>query len=508
MSQKAILIIMDGWGLAADPSVSAIEAAQTPFYDESLKTRPHSTLQASEEAVGLPAGQMGNSEVGHMNIGAGRVVYQELVRISKSISSGAFADIPAYQEMVSYAKSNRKPIHLLGLLSDGGVHSHIDHLKGILTLLSKEADLPPVYIHAFMDGRDTDPNGGLAYLSALEAHMAKVGVGKVASVIGRYYAMDRNQKWDRIAMAYRLLTEGKGEAHPSATAAIQASYDAGLTDEFVLPMVIQKNGQPVGLLQEGDALLFFNYRTDRGRQLTVQLSQRAFPEEGTVPLKLAYYTMTLYDETFQGIKVLFEKDNIKMGLGEALALAGKSQIRIAETEKYPHVTFFFNGGREEPFEGESRIMCPSPKVATYDMQPEMSAYEIRDKIIAELDKGEVDFVCLNFANPDMVGHTGVWEAAVKACETVDECTKAVVEKALEKGYDCLVTADHGNADRMRNPDGSPHTAHTTALVPLIYHGKKDLALKSGKLGDLAPTILHLMRLEIPEEMTGEVLVAP
>lgn len=508
MQQKVILIIMDGWGLAEDPSVSAIEAAHTPFFDESLKSRPHTTLQASEEAVGLPKGQMGNSEVGHTNIGAGRVVFQELVRVSQSISSEEFAQNEKFREMVFYAQEHGKPIHLMGLLSDGGVHSHIDHLKGILTLLAKEPQTPPVYVHAFMDGRDTDPNGGAAYLADLEEHMDKIGCGKVATLIGRYYSMDRNQKWDRTARAYRMLTEGLGTPRRSSKEAIKASYEAGITDEFVEPQVIQKDGRPVATIEEGDAVFFFNFRTDRGRQLTTQLTQKDFPEEGVVPLNLAYYTMTRYDDTFEGVEVMFEKENVQMGLGETLSLAGKWQIRIAETEKYPHVTFFFNGGQEEPFKGESRILCPSPKVATYDLKPEMSAFEIRDKIIPELKSGNPDFVCLNFANPDMVGHTGVWEAAVKACETVDAATKAVVEAALANGYSCLVTADHGNADQMRNPDGSPHTAHTTALVPLIYYGPEDISLKPGKLGDLAPTILQLMGLDIPAEMTGEVLIQP
>ena len=506
MQQKVILIIMDGWGLAEEPAVSAINAAQTPFFDHSLQTRPHTTLEASEEAVGLPAGQMGNSEVGHMNIGAGRTVYQELVRVSKSISSGDFAQNERYRRMVAHAQQNGKPIHLLGLLSDGGVHSHIDHLKGILSLLAQESPTPPVYVHAFLDGRDTDPNGGAAYLADLEAHMAQVGCGKVASLIGRYYSMDRNQKWDRIAKAYHLLTKGAGTVFNTASEAIQASYAAGITDEFMEAAVIHEDGKPVSTIEPGDAVFFFNFRTDRGRQLTTQLTQKTFPEEGTVPIELAYYTMTRYDDTFQRVQVMFEKENVQMGLGETLSNAGKSQLRIAETEKYPHVTFFFNGGREEPFLGESRILCPSPKVATYDLQPEMSALEIRDKVIADMETNAPDFICLNFANPDMVGHTGVWEAAVKACETVDATTKAVVEAGLSHGYACLVTADHGNADRMRNPDGSAHTAHTTALVPLIYHGPGDVQLKPGKLGDLAPTILQLMGVPIPEEMTGEVLL--
>ncbi len=501
---------MDGWGIARDPKVSAVDAADTPFYDRSLLTRPHARLHASEEQVGLPAGQMGNSEVGHMNIGAGRVVYQELVRVSLSISSGAFAEIEEYKNLVAYCKAHQKPLHLLGLLSDGGVHSHIDHVTGLLRILAREADIPPVYLHLFMDGRDTDPRGGLGYVATLEAAIAETGVGKIASVIGRYDAMDRNHAWDRIQKAYDLLRYGKGEAFASAREVLEASYAAGVTDEFIAPSVIVADGQPIGLLQEGDAVLFYNFRTDRGRQLTTALTQRDFPEQGMTKMALHYVTMTRYDDTYKGVEVIFEKDNIQMGLGETLAAHGKRQVRIAETEKYPHVTFFFNGGREEPFVGESRILCPSPKVATYDLQPQMSALEIRDKIIAELDKGEIDFVCLNFANPDMVGHTGVFEAAVKACETVDACTQAVVEAATRNGYHVLVTADHGNADCMINPDGSPNTAHTTALVPVIVHqpagDHTTWKLKDGKLGDLAPTILHLMGLPIPPEMTGEILV--
>lgn len=515
MNRKVILIIMDGWGIARDPGVSAVDAADTPFYDASLRTRPHSRLQASEEAVGLPMGQMGNSEVGHMNIGAGRIVYQDLVRITKSVREGSITALPAWRDLVAYCKTEQKPLHLMGLLSDGGVHSHIDHLTGILRLLAREEGFPPIYLHLFTDGRDTAPDGGAGYLQTLEATLAEIAtrpggpVAKVASLIGRYYAMDRNNQYDRIKLAYDLILHGTGKPFASAAEAIQAAYAAGTTDEFLEAAVIHENGQPVGCLQAGDAVLFFNFRTDRGRQLTQALTQRAFPDEGMNPLTLHYATLTRYDDTFQNVSVLFEKDNIANGLGETLAAHGKQQIRIAETEKYPHVTFFFNGGRETPFEGERRILCPSPKVATYDLQPEMSAADIRDAIIPALQAGEPDFVCLNFANPDMVGHTGNMAAAIKACETVDACTRAVVEAALAHGYTALVTADHGNADCMRNPDGSPNTAHTTALVPLILHTPDavPLRLRDGKLGDLAPTILHLMGLPIPPAMTGDVLVS-
>lgn len=497
---------MDGWGIAEDPTVSAIDAARVPFFHEAIKQFPNSKLRASEEWVGLPKGQMGNSEVGHMNIGAGRVVYQDLQKITKAFEAGTFSEVTAYQNLVAHCKTNNRPFHLLGLVSDGGVHSHIDHLKSLLTLLAKE-NLPGVFIHVFTDGRDTDPNGGLTYIKDLEAHCAKVQCGEIASVIGRYYAMDRNQKWDRIADAWNLLIKGQGTPYTSATEAIQASYAADVTDEFIKPAVITRDGNPVATLQPEDGLLFFNFRTDRGRQLTTALTQEDKPDFGTHTLDLHYATMTRYDDSFKGVKVLFDKADIQMGLGEVLSNANKNQIRIAETEKYPHVTFFFNGGREEPFVNEKRILIPSPNVATYDLQPEMSALEIRDAIIPEIEKGDVDFVCLNFANPDMVGHTGVFEAVVKACETVDTCTREVVEAALHNGYSVLVTADHGNADKLYNPDGSPHTAHTTAWVPLfLAETENRFKLADGKIGDLAPTILTLMGLPIPPEMSGEVLV--
>ncbi|MEM7040260.1 MAG: 2,3-bisphosphoglycerate-independent phosphoglycerate mutase, partial [Bacteroidota bacterium] len=375
MTEKVILIIMDGWGIAENPNVSAIQAAKTPFYDRAVQERPHSLLQASEEPVGLPKGQMGNSEVGHMNIGAGRIILQDIIRIGQEIARGTIRENVAYQELLAHCKGNGRPLHLLGLVSDGGVHSHIDHLKGLLTLLAAETGVPEVYVHAFTDGRDTDPNGGVDYLRDLEAHMHSIGKGKIATICGRYYAMDRNQKWDRIRLTYDLLLHGKGDAFPSAEAALKAAYAANVTDEFIRPAVIQENDAPVATIQPGDGLLFFNFRTDRGRQFTDALTQRAFPEHEMAPVDLHYTTMTRYDETFEGVHVLFDKEDVRNGLGETLARHGKTQIRIAETEKYPHVTFFFNGGREEPFEGEQRILCPSPPVATYDLQPEMSAFE-------------------------------------------------------------------------------------------------------------------------------------
>ena len=507
-TKKVALIIMDGWGIAEDPGVSAIAKAHTPFYDSASTAYPFARLEASGLRVGLPEGQMGNSEVGHMNIGAGRIVYQDLVRINLEIESGSFSGNEAFQNLVHYCREHRKPLHLLGLLSDGGVHSSIHHLKGMIEVLARE-NLPGVFIHCFTDGRDTSPNGGLAYVRDLEACLATQKTGRIATVIGRYYAMDRDKRWERVKKAYDLLVHGTGTAFSSAEAVVEKAYADGMTDEFIDPAVIVENGKPVATLQEGDAVLFYNFRTDRGRELTHVLTQEDMPAEGMQRVPLYYATLTRYDDCFQGVHVLYEKDGINNGLGEYLSNQGKSQIRIAETEKYPHVTFFFNGGREQPMKGEQHLLCPSAKVATYDLKPEMSAFDIRDKILPELEKGDADFVCLNFANPDMVGHTGVFDAAVKACETVDTCTRQVVEAAVKHGYSVLVTADHGNADKMKNPDGSAHTAHTTALVPLILiQEAHEFVLKDtiGKLGDLAPTILALMGLSIPPEMTGDVLV--
>jgi 2,3-bisphosphoglycerate-independent phosphoglycerate mutase len=507
MNKKVALLILDGWGLGTKPEVSAIAQAKTPFMDSLWETYPHSKLEASGLAVGLPEGQMGNSEVGHMNIGAGRVVYQDLVRINKEISEGTIADNSVLVSALEYAKTKGKALHLLGLLSDGGVHSHIEHLKGLCTI-AKNAGVGKIFVHAFTDGRDTAPDGGVAYLQDLIAHMGAHQAGKVASIVGRYYAMDRDKRWERVKLAYDLLVKGEGLPTQSPVESLQLSYSQGITDEFVKPIVCTDSaGKPLATIQEGDVVLFFNFRNDRGRQLTQALSQTDFPDFGMSKLNLRYLTMTIYDESFQNVEVLFEKDNLNATLGETVAKAGKTQIRIAETEKYPHVTFFFSGGREEPFEGESRLLCPSPKVATYDLQPEMSAFDIRDKIVPELQKQSADFICLNFANPDMVGHTGVFEAAVKACETVDTCLQAVVTTALEQDYVCIVIADHGNSDIMRNEDGSPHTAHTTNLVPcILVHKDFHPSMKDGKLGDLAPTILTLMGIEIPKEMTGNVLI--
>lgn len=506
MNKKVALIIMDGWGHGANPEVSAIAQANTPFVDSLYKNYVNSELEASGLAVGLPEGQMGNSEVGHMNIGAGRVVYQDLVKINLAVENNTLKEEPAIKDMFEYAKANDKAVHLFGLVSDGGVHAHINHLKG-LTSIAAEYGVDKVYIHAFTDGRDTDPKGGKAYMADLESHLSKT-TGKVASIVGRYYAMDRDNRWERVELAYDAMVKGEGEQFASSAEAIDAAYAADVTDEFIKPSIITENGAPIATIAEGDVAMCFNFRTDRGREITQALTQKDFPEQEMKALDLYYVTMTNYDESFKGTKVVFNKDNLVMTLGEVLEKAGKQQIRIAETEKYPHVTFFFSGGRETEFEGESRLLCPSPKVATYDLQPEMSAFDIRDKINPELEKGDVDFVCLNFANPDMVGHTGVFEAAVKACETVDSCVESVVTTGLDNGYTFIIIADHGNSDVMRNADGSPNTAHTTNLVPCILVDKEYKGgLKDGKLGDLAPTILNLMGVDTPAEMTGDNLLS-
>jgi 2,3-bisphosphoglycerate-independent phosphoglycerate mutase len=505
MSKKVVLMILDGWGKSPDPKVSAIEQANTPFIDSLYKKYPNSDLRTDGMNVGLPEGQMGNSEVGHMNLGAGRIVYQDLAKINLAVEKDTLKDEPVLKEAFKYAKDNNKAVHFMGLLSDGGVHSHIKHLKGLIDA-ADSYDLDDVFVHAFTDGRDVDPRSGKGFIKDLNEYLTH-SKAKLASIIGRYYAMDRDKRWERVKLAYDLIVKGKGAAFKDPLKAIQESYDNGDTDEFIKPIVIQDdNNQPVARLQKDDVVIFFNFRTDRGRQLTQVLSQECMHDFDMHKLKLYFVTLTNYDETFKNIHVVYDKENIKDTLGEVLASNGRKQIRIAETEKYPHVTFFFNGGREKPFEGEQRILCPSPKVATYDLKPEMSAYEIRDKIIPELKKGEADFVCLNFANPDMVGHTGSMEAAIKACETVDDCTKAVVTAASANGYTTLIIADHGNCDTMRNPDGSPNTAHTTNPVPLIVVDEDIKEVKDGILGDIAPTILNLLNLPKPELMTQKSLV--
>ena len=506
MNKKVILIILDGWGIATNKSVSAIDKANTPFVDSLYGKYPNSTLEASGLAVGLPKGQMGNSEVGHMNIGAGRVVYQDLVKINKAAEEGTLATEKELVAAFDYAKANKKNIHFIGLVSNGGVHSHVNHLKGLLTA-AKANNCENVFVHAFTDGRDCDPKSGKGFIQEVESHMAE-STGTIASVTGRYFAMDRDKRWERVRLAYDAMVNAKGEVETeNVTSSIQASYDDGVTDEFIKPIIQVKDGKPVAKIEEGDVVMCFNFRTDRGREITQVLNQQDFPDHGMHKLDLYYLTMTNYDDTFKDVKVVFDKDNLKQTLGEVLSANGKKQIRIAETEKYPHVTFFFSGGQEDEFEGETRLLCPSPKVATYDLQPEMSANDIKNAIIPELVKGEVDFVCLNFANADMVGHTGIFEAAVKACETVDGCAREVVVAALANGYTSIIIADHGNSDIMINPDGSPNTAHTTNLVPCILVDKEYKGeLKSGKLGDLAPTILKLIGIPKPPEMTGNELV--
>lgn len=505
MNKKVLLMILDGWGITQNPDVSAIAKAKTPFIDDILEKYPHAQLRTDGMNVGLPEGQMGNSEVGHMNLGAGRVVYQDLVKINMAVEKDTLKDEPVLEEAFSYAIKNNKPIHFMGLLSDGGVHSHINHLKGLLSA-AEDFGVKEKYVHAFTDGRDVDPHSGKGFVKEIDDHLKKTN-GKLASIIGRYFAMDRDKRWERVKKAYDLIVNGEGAKSTNAVEAIEKSYENDVSDEFVEPIVMTNDaGEPIAKLSEKDVVIFFNFRTDRGRQLTQALTQEDFPEQNMKKLPLYYVTITKYDDSFKGVNVVFKKDNIKSTLGEVLEYVGKKQIRIAETEKYPHVTFFFSGGREKPFKGERRLMCNSPKVATYDMQPEMSAFEIRDKIVPELKNKSADFICLNFANPDMVGHTGDFDAAVKACETVDSCAKDVAEAAMEQDYSVLVIADHGNSETMINEDGSPNTAHTTNPVPLILLDKELKSIKSGKLGNIAPTILKLMGIEQPELMTQDPLI--
>jgi len=503
--KKVALIILDGWGYGRNDESNALVAAHTPFFDSLLENYPHSKLEASGMAVGLPDGQMGNSEVGHMNLGAGRTVYQELGRIHKAVLDNELPTNPVLKNAFEYAKQNNKDVHFIGLVSDGGVHSHIKHVKGLCDAAGVY-DLQNVFIHAFLDGRDTDPKSGINFMTDLEQHIENTPV-KIASAIGRYYAMDRDNRWERVKLAYDLMVNGEGYATKNINQSIKESYLKGVTDEFIQPIVnIDADGKPIAVIKEGDVVICFNFRTDRGREITLALTQKAFPEYNMHPLNLYYITMTSYDETFKNVKVIFEKDDLAKTLGEILQDAGKNQIRIAETEKYPHVTFFFSGGREKEFINEKRLLVPSPKVATYDLQPEMSAEGIRDAIIPELKSGWADVIILNFANTDMVGHTGVFSAVIKAAETADACTKAVVETGIANGYSFIIIADHGNADYMINDDGSPNTAHTTNLVPCIIIDKDVKHVNDGKLGDIAPTILKIIGVPIPEKMTGNVLV--
>lgn len=498
-------MILDGWGISPNEEISAVAKAKTPFMDSLPGKFPHATLRTDGLNVGLPEGQMGNSEVGHMNLGAGRVVYQDLVKINMAVEKNTLKDEPVLESAFSYAVKNNKPIHFMGLLSDGGVHSHIDHLKGLLSA-AEEAGVQKKYVHAFTDGRDVDPHSGKGFVEDLLPHLESTN-SELASVIGRYYAMDRDNRWERVEKAYDLIVKGEGKTTQNITAEIQKSYDNDISDEFIDPIVLtDDNDNPVAKLSEKDVVIYFNFRTDRGRQLTQALSQDDFPEYDMKKLTLYYVTMTKYDDRFENVNVIFQKSNIKATLGEVLEYEGKKQIRIAETEKYPHVTFFFSGGREKPFAGERRLMCDSPKVATYDLQPEMSAYDITDKIVPELEGESADFICLNFANPDMVGHTGDFDAAVKACETVDICAKKVAETAFENDYSVIIIADHGNSETMKNPDGSANTAHTTNPVPLILMDKDVKSIRDGKLGNIAPTILKLMGITQPDLMTEDPLI--
>jgi 2,3-bisphosphoglycerate-independent phosphoglycerate mutase len=509
-NMKIILAILDGWGINHNPKISAIEAANTPYMDSLMRNYPNATLVTHGEAVGLPNGQMGNSEVGHLNIGAGRIVYQELLRINIAFRDHTIDQNPTLLAALHHAQTHHKAVHLMGLVSDGGVHSHLEHLKGLCDICQQH-NLPNVFIHAFTDGRDTDPHSGLGYLTNVQNHLTQTqNTAQIASVCGRYYAMDRDKRWERIKLAYDLLTKGTGNATQNALDAIQQSYKANITDEFMLPIVCtHPNGTPIATIQPNDVVISFNFRTDRCRQITRVLTQTNMPEQGMHTLPLYYVTMTNYDDTFKDVKVIFETDNLQNTLGEVLQQHHKQQVRIAETEKYPHVTFFFSGGREKLFEGEERIMMPSPKVATYDLQPQMSAPEITAALCTKLQQQTADFVCLNFANTDMVGHTGVFEAAITAAQTVDKCLQQVIETGLANGYSTIVIADHGNSDVMVNPDGSPNTAHSLSPVPVIWvNTDKPYTIANGKLADLAPTILHLMGIPIPDQMTGNVLITP
>ena len=505
-NKKALLVILDGWGFGDKTKRDIISQTATPYWDYLLKTYPYSQLEASGEAVGLPDGQMGNSEVGHLNIGAGRVVYQDLVKINIAARNNSILENPEIKNAYSYAKANDKKIHIMGLVSNGGVHSSMEHLFK-LTDISKIYGVDKTYIHCFMDGRDTDPKSGAGFLGELEEHL-KQSTGQIASVVGRYYAMDRDKRWERIKEAYDLLVKGVGTPAEDPVEAVEQSYQNGVTDEFIKPIVCTKAGKPVALIEEGDVVIFFNFRNDRAKELTIVLSQKDMPEAGMqiVP-NLQYYTMTPYDPTFQNVHILFDKDNVDNTLGEYLSSLGLHQLHIAETEKYAHVTFFFNGGRETPFEGEERILVASPKVATYDLKPEMSAYEVKDKLVEAINSQRFDFIVVNYANGDMVGHTGIYEAIEKAVIAVDACLHDTVEAAKTNGYETIIIADHGNADYALNDDGSPNTAHSLNPVPFIYVSKNtDAQVEDGKLADVAPSILYILGLKQPKEMTGHCLI--
>ncbi len=504
MSKKTILLILDGWGIPEDKNASAIYHAKTPFIDSLYKKYPNATLRTDGIHVGLPEGQMGNSEVGHINLGAGRIVYQDFARINMALKNNTLKDKTALLKAFKYAKIKNKNIHFLGLLSDGGVHSHINHLKGLVTS-ANNFGLKKTYIHAFTDGRDVDPKSGINLITDLQFFLKNTHT-KLATVIGRYFAMDRDNRWERIAKTYHLLVNSEGENTNNIIETIQKSYNNKITDEFIEPIVVTENNKPITAIKKGDVVIFFNFRTDRGRELTKALSQEDFKDYKMKKLDLNFTTMTNYDDSFKEINVIFNKDNLKDTLGEVLANNKKHQIRIAETEKYPHVTFFFNGGREMPFVNEKRILCPSPKVATYDLKPEMSSGEITTAIVPEINKQKADFICLNFANPDMVGHTGSMKAAIKACEATDIAVKKVIEAALANNYTTIVIADHGNCEKMKNKDGSPNTAHTTNPVPIIIVDKDIKKVKDGILSDIAPTILDLLDVKQPQKMTQKSLI--
>ena len=506
MSKKALLMILDGWGIGKPTHSNVIYSTPTPYIDSLVANYPNSQLLAAGEDVGLPEGQMGNSEVGHLNIGAGRVVYQDLVKINIACRDNSILENPEIINAYTYAQKNNKKIHFLGLVSDGGVHSSLDHLFKLLDI-AKEYNISEAFVHCFMDGRDTDPRSGKGFIEQLLAHTNATDT-KIASIIGRYYAMDRDKRWDRVKKSYDLLVKGTGEASTDLIAAMQASYDAGITDEFINPIVaVDVQGKPLATIEAGDVVIFFNYRNDRAKELTVVLTQKDMPEEGMQTIPLEYYCMTPYDSSYKGLHILFDKDNVQNTLGEYVSSLGMKQLRIAETEKFAHVTFFFSGGRESEFEGEERILVASPKVATYDLQPEMSAPEVADKLEAALNTKKFDFIALNFANGDMVGHTGVYEAIEKAVITVDNCVKQVVEAAKANDYEVIIIADHGNADFAENEDGSPNTAHSLNPVPFIYVTEnKNATVANGILADVAPSICQILGIPQPKEMTGKGLI--
>ncbi len=497
-------MILDGWGIGNHSKSDVISVTPTPYWDYLLANYPHSELQASGENVGLPDGQMGNSEVGHLNIGAGRVLYQDLVKINKAVKDGSILENPEIKRAFSYAKENGKAIHFMGLTSDGGVHSSLEHLFALCDI-AKKYDLQDVFIHCFMDGRDTDPRSGKGFIEALDNH-CKQSAGKIASIIGRFYAMDRDKRWDRIKVAYDLLVKGEGKQSADMVAAMQESYDEDVTDEFIKPI---NNSTVDGTIKPGDAVIFFNYRNDRAKEITIVLTQQDMEEQGMKTLPgLQYFCMTPYDSSFKGLHILFDKENVNNTLGEYLSNLGKLQLHIAETEKYAHVTFFFNGGRETPYEGEDRILVPSPKVATYDLKPEMSAFEVKDKLVAAIKEDKYDFIVVNYANGDMVGHTGIYEAIEKAVKTIDQCVNETVEAAKATGYEVIIIADHGNADNALNSDGTPNTAHSLNPVPFVYVTENKAAkVENGILADVAPSLLHIMGLPQPAEMTGKDLIS-